>query len=102
MKIKRTEEIVLDCLINNVRSRKDDFILYGAVLKRLGIDLNTSLYTFLATAKSYFKAPSFETVTRCRRHIQELRPDLTDGKTAIMREDTQEEFKHYNLTGIGE
>lgn len=100
--IKNTEEYVLDVLEHNLKARTDDFILYGAVLKRLGVDLrNTSLYDFLATAREN-RYPSFETVTRCRRHIQELRTDLTDGKTAIAREQKIEEYKNYNLTGIGD
>lgn len=92
---------MLKALQENQRARIDDFILYGAVLKRLGYDLkNISLYDFLANAKG--NAPTFETVTRARRHICELMPELKDGKTAIKREDAEEIFKNYNLTGIGE
>lgn len=98
-KIKKTEDIVLDVLEKNERARKDDFVLYGAVLKRLGVDLKQSLYEFLANAKEN-KMPSFETVTRCRRHIQELRTDLTDSKTAIAREENIERFKEYNLSDV--
>lgn len=102
MKIKKTEEVVLNALKENKRARKDDFILYGAVLKRLGINLNVSLYTFLSTAKDFFKAPTFETVTRCRRHIQELMPELKDDKTAVFRDEFQDDYKIYNLSGLGE
>lgn len=98
-KLKKTEDIVLDILEANIRARKDDFVLYGAVLKRLGVDLRQSLAEFLASAKQS-KMPSFETVTRCRRHIQELRLDLTDSKVAIAREENEERFREYNLTGI--
>ena len=101
MKIKTYENIVLRVLEENKRARADDFILYGSVLKRLGIDLQTSLYEFLANAKSN-KVPSFETITRCRRHTQELRTDLQDSETAVMREERIQEFKEYNLTGVGE
>jgi hypothetical protein len=99
-KIKKIEDIVLDVLENNIVARKDDFVLYGAVLKRLNIDLKQPLYKFLAKAKEN-KMPSFETVTRCRRHLQELRLDLTDTKTAIAREENIEKFKEYNLSDIG-
>jgi hypothetical protein len=100
-KIKKTEDIVLDVLENNLKARQDDFILYGAVLKRLGVDLKQTLYEFLAKAKEN-KMPSFETVTRCRRHIQELRLDLVDNKTAIAREENIERFKEYNLSDVRE
>lgn len=101
-KIKKTEEIVLLALTENKRARQDDFILYGAVLKRIGIDLkNTTLYDFLATARIK-NIPTFETVTRCRRHIAEIRPDLTDIQIAIKREARQEDFKYYNISNIGD
>lgn len=100
--IKYTEEIVLSVLERNLKARKDDFILYGSVLKELGVNLReTTLYDFLANARM-LGLPTFETVTRCRRHIQELRQDLKDGKTAIAREERKEDFRNYNLSGIGE
>lgn len=100
-KIKKYEEIVLEALETNERTRKDDFVLYGAVLKRLGIDLRQSLCVFLANAKSD-KIPSFETITRCRRHIQELRQDLVDSTTAVAREEKIEDFIEYNKSEIGD
>ena len=101
MKIKTYEDVVLKVLEENERARSDDFILFGSVLKRLGVDLQTTLYEFLASAKDN-KMPSFETITRCRRHIQELRTDLQDRKTAVVREERQQDFKEYNLSGVGE
>ena len=64
--------VVVDVLEKNIRARQDDFILYGAVLKRLGVDLKQSMCEFLANARIN-KMPSFETVTRCTRHSQELK-----------------------------
>ena len=102
MKIKKYETIVLETLEINQRARRDDFVLYGAVLRKLGVDLTTTtLYEFLSTADSK-GMPSFETITRCRRHIQALRTDLTDSQTAIARENKVEDYIYYNRTGIGE
>ena len=98
-RLKKTEDIVLQVLEKNIRARKDDFVLYGAVLNKLGVNLKQSLCEFLAKAKEN-KMPSFETVTRCRRHIQELRTDLTDIKTAVAREENIERFKEYNLSDV--
>lgn len=100
--LKKLEPYVLSALEENKRARKDDFILYGAVLKRLGINIKMCLGEFLANAKSIYNAPPFESVTRCRRHIQELRPELRDNETAIKREETEEDYKLYNISGIGE
>ena len=102
MKIKKYESIVLDILEHNKYARKSDFILYGAVLKKLGVDLTTTtLYEYLATADSK-GMPSFETITRCRRHIQQLRTDLQDNAVAVARENMIDDYVIYNRTGIGE
>lgn len=98
-KLKKVEDVVIDVLEKNIRARQDDFILYGAVLKRLGVDLKQSMCEFLANARIN-KMPSFETVTRCRRHCQELRQDLVDIKTAVKREENIERFKEYNLSDV--
>lgn len=100
MELKTTEEIVQRMLEKNKLTRTDDFILYGAVLKKLGIDLQTSLYDFLANAKKN-KVPTFETVTRCRRHIQEIRPELKEKEIAELRHFAEYDFIKYNDTGIG-
>ena len=99
--LKSTEEIVIDVLRRNERARKDDFILYGSVLRQLGVDLHMSLKTYLARAKES-KMPSFETVSRCRRHLQELMPELKDEKTVEKRIEKIADFKKYNLSVIGE
>lgn len=100
-KIKATEEIVLNVLTRNFRARTDDFILYGGVIKELGISLKqTNLYDFLATAKEK-GLPSFETCTRCRRHIMEIMPELKDEKTELERSKKVKDFREYNLTDIG-
>lgn len=101
--IKQTEKIVLKVLEENEYARKDDFRLYAEVLRQKGIDLNKfSLKFFLYTAKEIFNAPPFETVSRCRRHIQQLRPDLVDSKTAEARAEFAEEIKEEMKKGLGE
>lgn len=99
MKLKTLEPVVLNILEHNKIAREDDFILYGAVLKRFGIDLKLSLAEFLATAKNN-NMPTFESVSRCRRHITELRQDLK--ANTIKRQEQEEIYKEYNISGIGE
>ena len=94
-RLKKIEDVVLKALEENKKAREDDFILYGAVLKRLGIDLkNTSLYDFLAKAKEN-KMPTFETCSRARRKIQEYRQDLIDVDTAVIREERRQIMKDW-------
>lgn len=95
MKVKNTEQYVLDVLKGNIKAREYDFILYGAVLKRLGYDLkNTNLHDFLASAKRN-NTPSFETVTRCRRKLCEQMPELLGGEVARYREFKKQEILEY-------
>lgn len=94
-RIKKTEDIVLDVLEKNERSRKDDFVLYGAVLKRLGVDLKQSLYEFLASAKEN-RMPSFETVTRVRRKLCENNDFLIDKETFKHRKNKENDFIEYS------
>lgn len=101
MKLKSLESIVIDALKRNPRARQDDFILYGSVLKAMKVSFETTIFQFLATAKEN-KMPTFESVSRCRRHIQELMPELKDQKAAVKREEKIEDYKIYNISGIGE
>lgn len=101
MRVKKLEPYVLKALEENNRARQDDFVLYRIVLEEMEINTYIWLWDFLTLAKA-LNVPSFESVSRCRRHIQELRPDLKDSETAIKREEKQDEYVAYNLTGIGE
>lgn len=94
-RIKKTEDIVLDVLENNLKARQDDFILYGAVLKRLGVDLKQTLYEFLAKAKEN-KMPSFETVTRVRRKLCENNDFLIDKEIFKHRKNKENDFIEYS------
>lgn len=90
--IKSTAKLVLEVLEENEYARKNDFRLYVEVLRKKGIDLECPARYFFYTAK-YLKAPSFETVTRCRRYIQKQRPDLVDEQTAEARAKAEAEIK---------
>ena len=95
MEIKTFEKYVIKVLQVNKRARTDDFILYGAVLRRIGVSLDTTLRSFLANAK-LDKMPSFETITRCRRHLQQKHPELQDKETTEARAEKIKDFKNYN------
>lgn len=100
MKLNQLEPVVLEILENKPISRTDDFILYGFVLKKFGISLDLTLRKFFTTHRQ-LNAPSFKSVERCRRKITAFREDLKEAKTAVARDDKQEEYKLYNLTSNG-
>lgn len=93
--LKKLEEIVLAVLRRNLVARSDDFILYGGTLKEMGFDLSTPIATALMYHE-YYKLPSFESVTRVRRKIQEQRKDLVDYTKKTIRNKAQSDYKNYN------
>ena len=95
MKPNKAENYVLDALKTNNRARNSDFILYGSVLKRMGLNLDMTLKEFLANATS-MGVPSFETVSRCRRKLQEQMSELKDEQVAVARENKTIEYIKYN------
>lgn len=95
MVLETVENLVLDCLKNNKRTRKDDFILYGAVLKRMKIDLNLSL-SYILAHHIELKIPAFVSVVRARRKLQVKYPELCDEKTSEIREKQKEKFINYS------
>jgi hypothetical protein len=99
MKLKKVEELVLDTLEKYRATRRDDYLLYLVVLKRLGIDTRLQIQELFLNHKDY-KLPAFESVTRCRRKIQETRQDLIDWSTAKIRKDKEEEFRAYSRKGV--
>lgn len=68
-------DIVLNVLENYTPCREDDFLLYGKVCQKLGLDIKLSFKEVMLKHKE-LKLPSFESVSRARRKVFELRPDL--------------------------
>lgn len=98
MKLKKLEDIVLDILERHKNARNDDFILYGYVLSNLGVDMKQQLQVFLWMHEKV-GAPSFESVSRCRRKIQETRQDLQGFEMLIKRAEEREKFEIYAKGG---
>lgn len=96
-KLFNTEKIVKTALIKNIRARDCDNTLYGQVLLDLGFDLNISLRDFL---KGNYEQdiPSFKSVERARRKLQEIHPEL-QGTQKENRYNETSEYIAYNKTG---
>lgn len=93
--IKNTETLVHQILLNVPSTRKNDFILYAYVLYKHGVDLNMKLKDFFMGAK-VLHLPAFETVSRCRRKLQEKYPELIDKETAEKRYNARLDFFDYS------
>jgi len=88
------EALVKQLLEEKPITRKDDFILYGFVLKHYGIDLNMTLGKFLQSHNK-LGVPSFKSIERARRTIQAENPELVDFTTYSFRMEEEEKYKEH-------
>lgn len=86
------EKLVTQILEEKPVSRKDDFILYGFVLKHYGVSLDMPLRQFFTGYKK-LNVPSFKSIERTRRLIQSVRLDLTEYDTVVARQNEEEKYK---------
>lgn len=81
-------------LENDPRTRNSDDVLYAKIVKDLGYT-DFPVYAFLEYRAS-FDIPSYESVSRCRRKLQELYPELAaDPNVEAARELEEERFREY-------
>jgi hypothetical protein len=96
-KLFNTEKLVKTALTKNVKARDNDQICYGQVLLDLGFDLNISLREFLRGNYEQ-EIPSFKSVERARRKLQEIHKEL-QGTKKNSRLEENSEYIAYNNTG---
>ena len=94
-KLQTMENIVLQVLENSPLARQDDYVLMWLVTNIFNPDLQNQRFGDVLYHHKENKLPNWETVTRCRRKLQEKFPYLKDGKTAAIREQEQEKYIEY-------
>ena len=81
-------------LLENARTRDDDMYLYGVFMAKFSlIKPEESFYDVMCTAKSR-KLPSYESITRARRKVQEMEPMLC-GKKRKARLEEEEKYRDF-------
>lgn len=92
-KLKRTEDTVREVLKEKPATRIDDFKLLLYAYDRLTeADIMTMPFGEVMIRHEELKLPSFETITRCRRMVQNKQPWLRptpqdqEGRDAMERE----------------
>lgn len=95
---KTLKTIVRNVLILNTKTRSDDFILIGEVIKNLGINDKLPL-NHLIEHHNELEIPSFESITRARRALQEKEPWLqapveVQQERALEEEQAREMFRN--------
>lgn len=94
-KIYKVHNLVYKALVDNPKTRTDDFELILEILKTYCADK----LTIEAVMKNHalLGVPSFATITRARRKIQETHPELIDIETKEIRDKEESEFRDYAL-----
>ncbi len=97
-KFKTYENVVLDILKSYPLARSDDYFLMNKVCERLNPDLCSKPFKQVMKEHQELGLPNWETVSRCRRKIQEKFPELRNAETTRARAIEQEDYKNYSHT----
>lgn len=89
MKLDTMHNIVKKVLEEDKKTRVSDKLLFVRVCETLGINTSRARLIELYTNQDI---PSWETVSRCRRKVQELHPELKDENATVSR---QEKIEYY-------
>lgn len=90
-KLVELKKVVYAELVENEQARSSDTELLLGVFKRLGINTQES---FAELANSG-KLRQMESITRCRRKIQQEHPELRVEAIADLRNERQQVFKDF-------
>lgn len=92
---KILENVVEEVLRKDELSRKDDCYLILQIISIMyPTEIGKKFETVMFGAKN--KGISFESITRCRRKLQEKYPELIDKETANERNKKQNEYVKYS------
>lgn len=90
---KQVKGIVKQILIENKKTRKDDFVLiYEVINKITGGYAKLMMLSDVANLHIKYGIPSFESITRARRNVQKEMPELKEKKMAEIRANEEKEF----------
>lgn len=95
-RLKKIETNVLAVMLKYPESRGNDFVLYAMYIKENRSELkDVGLIYALMEAKK-LGMPSYESITRARRKIQQHNPQLRPPeKTAAARQEKEKQFRSY-------
>lgn len=95
--LMQLKNIVFAELNDNPETRKSDAKLIVGCFKRMGIDVSSSFENLADNGQ----LKQMESITRCRRKLQQEHPELRDVKVAEFRADNEQKFKNFSkVSGI--
>ena len=90
-RLNELKTVVYAELVENESARRNDTALVMGVLKRIGVDTSRPF----AELSERGELRQLESITRCRRKIQEEHPELKDAIVAEKRIEREEVFKEF-------
>lgn len=97
-KLKTMEKVVAEILEHNLQARKDDYVLMVSVCEKLCPEILNRPFWVVMQNHYTNNLPNWETISRCRRKIQEKRPDLVSPHVARKRRMNEREYIEYSKT----
>ena len=97
-KLHTMEKVVLRVLESIPAARSDDYVLMWYVCCEVKPEITEMPFAYVLCHHKLLGMPNWETVTRCRRKIQEKRPDLISPDTARKRKREETEYREYART----
>lgn len=94
-KLNTMEKVVLEVLESSKSARQDDYVLMWLVCEKICPAVNEVRFAEAMFHHKKHKMPNWETVTRCRRKIQEKRPDLIENETKRLRKEEERVYREY-------
>ena len=95
-KFKKTEDFVKEILTRNPLTRSDDDLLYAVVCEKVNKDTLMLPFCVVVTNRKSMGLPSFKSVERCRRKLQNEFPELcANSYVEGYRILEEEEYKNY-------
>lgn len=96
MRIKKTEKIVLSVMLARPETRSNDFKLTYYVFENIiGASVDTKTFGEIMLNNVEYGLPSLHSITRSRRKLFEIYPELKPYKATEKRKELEEEYKEY-------
>lgn len=89
--MKKVTDFVTAELRQNPMARKSDAVLVRGVLKRMGVDVSLPFDNLLELGI----CSKVETISRCRRKVQESHPELCDEQVKEWRKENERLWRDF-------
>ena len=95
-KLIKLEPIVKEVLEENPEAREDDFVLITEVVNRVEPAVGHLQFNVVMLGHKTMKLPTLESITRCRRKLQNQYEELQSTKyLQKLRAKQEEEYREY-------